>query len=228
MDGRIKAPRSARGGGRPLYSVKDLKSATRKDLNSVDGEGGGADGGMGGEGGSIASGYKAMAMGAGGRNKSGDEEDWRGGTIGDSTRNLEALEEASRRLGNGPGDSYGGRGSLPQGDRFAPAPREELERKVHDMEELIQRTKAQCMEGLSEEAFAEIYRFFTTNVTASRDNALSDLQLAELEQIIMNACGGNVQKSYVVLFNVQVRKGTPVWTYMHARKPYVCCPLEHT
>jgi hypothetical protein len=81
--------------------------------------------------------------------------------------------------------------------------REELERKIKDMEEQSRRTRAQCLEALTEQSFAAIYDFFQTNVTM-RDNVLNDQQLAELETIIMTACGNNVQKSYVVMFNVQV------------------------
>ena len=79
---------------------------------------------------------------------------------------------------------------------------EEMERKLHDLEELIRKTKLMCMESLSEEAFKDIYDFFQTNVT-SKDNMLNDQQLADLERIVMSACGNNIQKSYVVLFNVQ-------------------------
>lgn len=80
---------------------------------------------------------------------------------------------------------------------------DEMDRKLKDLEELIRKTKAMCLESLSEQAFKDIYDFFQTNVT-SKDNMLNDQQLGELERIVMNACGNNIQKSYVVLFNVQV------------------------
>jgi hypothetical protein len=82
--------------------------------------------------------------------------------------------------------------------------REELQRKIQEMEDNINKTREQCLELLSLEDFTSIYSFFATNVT-DRDNALNDQQLAEAEAIVMRACSNALPKAYLVLFSIHVR-----------------------
>jgi len=191
---------------------------------------GGGGGGSGGKDGvvapvgqSIASGYKAMVMthnslarGTNTKAVGGGIEEMAKSTLTGETKasalaplNTVSSPRAMRDAANG----GGGGGGLPHNtssgslmsafkDTLRQSANDEMERKIHDLEELIRKTKLMCLESLSEEAFNNIYDFFQTNVT-SKDNMLNDQQLADLERIVMNACGNNIQKSYVVLFNVQ-------------------------